>query len=364
MNSAALNSLSIVRYALGLLLIALPTICSAAAPALLGAIDVQAPITQIRVTSDGKRVVALVQPLGNKQWEMRIIDTSHPEMPILKGSLNSGPGNLALALDGQYALVLVQPESGKFGATTSHEIIAVDLSNPYEPKERWRRIILARKVILADDASAYAASQPSHLKQDRWQTTVTWVNSERPETIVEEAEHSSGEMHFSDRASFLVFSQFAQSSNQFRLSDLRDKKPVLFEQGYTFLQRHGCTPTTLETGHIIVEDERAPRLGIYAPQSGIPRIATVDHDGVKHCTRLSVTPVGGSLVFTNSYSGRLDGSIFDSLTGYHSTVLGNSHQQPIQQPSLKRTFLPSQGKMAERCRYSTWTLPLKPLWIG
>ncbi|MGL5631526.1 MAG: hypothetical protein ACRDD3_04110, partial [Azovibrio sp.] len=38
--------------------------------------------------------------------------------------------------------------------------------------------------------------------------------------------------------------------------------------------------TILDTGHLLVVDYRAPRFGIYAPQSGIPRIAQLEHQEI------------------------------------------------------------------------------------
>ncbi|OGP94243.1 MAG: hypothetical protein A2Z19_05085 [Deltaproteobacteria bacterium RBG_16_54_18] len=296
-----LNKLTIGRYVFAFILLVFPTICLAAVPTLIGTIDLNAPITQLRVTPDGKRAVVMLQPSGNQSWGMRVIDTSNPQKPILKGFLDV-LGKLALSPDGRQALILKEIEKEKYDTPTRHEIIAIDLSNPDSPKVQWRREILARKVVLADDASAYAASMPSKIEPKPgegkiWQTVISWTRNDRPESVVEEAKHTYGDMHLSDRATFLLL---PQHKRQFRLFDLRAKEPILYEQGFTSFYRYGSLLGFLESGHIIVEDTRAPRIGVYAPQKGIPRIATLTHDIGNYCTRLNLNETGTALILDNT----------------------------------------------------------------
>ena len=182
------DKLTMERHVLAFLILALPQICFAGVPTLVAKVDLESPITLIRVTPDGKRAVALVRSPTDRLSGLKVIDISVPETPITKGFFASPFGQLALAPNGRQALLLIELEKEKFDTATRHEIIAVDLSNPDEPKEQWRREVLARKVVLAKDASAYAASQPSTSKQGRWQTTIKWVNGARPETVLEESE--------------------------------------------------------------------------------------------------------------------------------------------------------------------------------
>lgn len=281
---------------------------AAQVPMLVGKIDLNAPIAGLFVTPDGKRAVALLQASGNLASGIRIIDTSMPEKLTMKGFL-AVTGELALSPDGKQALILRQLEKREPHTATRHEIISIDLSNPDSPKIAWRREIMARKVVLADDASAYAASSPSKKKPEKgewqtWQTAVTWIGKKRPDTIIKEALHTNGEMRLSDRATFLLYPRFER---QLRVFDLRAKEPIFYEQGHTSLYRYECVSGFLEDGKIIIEDSRTPRFGVYAPKRGIPRIAAMSHDGGKRCKRLNLNTGGSRLILASrNYAGRID----------------------------------------------------------
>jgi len=107
---------------------------------------------------------------------------------------------------------------------------------------------------------------------------------------------------FSEGARFLVFLQL---HNQLRILDLREASPILYEQGFTPYQRYDCIAAVLKSGHVLVEDTRIPRLGIYAPEANIPRAATLAHDGNKHCERLDVRTAGNLIVAGDIGSGRV-----------------------------------------------------------
>ncbi len=270
-----------------------PLISSADIPTFFTKIDLEAPLIRMCVTPDGHRMVALVGSTGERPGGLKIIDSPQSQMPVVKGFLPNVSGVLVLAPDGNHALILAQGAPPKFDAATYHQLIAVDLSVPDRPEVRWRRDILARRVILADDASAYAASQPSKTQSDRWQTVVNSLKVGRPEIILEEAKHSQPFMLFSDCASFIVY---PHSDNQLMMYDLRPVTPVLKEQKYTFTTRYRCIVSILESGYVVVDDARVPRLGIYAFQEGIPRVATLPHDGMIYCSRLNKNAAGGILV--------------------------------------------------------------------
>ena len=282
--------------------LALPGLCSAAAPAMVGQIDAGATITQLRISADGKLAVAFLQPSGDLPWGIRVIDTSVPEKSVLRGFIGAtSPGRVVLAPDGHQALLLTELEKEALDTETRHEIVAIDLSNPDAPKPSWRREIRARKVVLADDASAYAASQRSKTG-DGWQTTISWVNGEHPDAVVDEARWSQPDMRFSEGAGFLVYVQF---NNRLRVLDLRETPSAQYEQGHTGYPRYDCIAAILESGHVVVEDSRVPRLGVYAPKADIPRIATLTHDGSKHCERLGIGTEGSLILAGEIGSGRV-----------------------------------------------------------
>ena len=291
------------RWFFFLIALAFPALCFAATPAMVGKVDLGAPVTQLRASADGKLAVAFLQPSGDLPWGLRVIDTSVPEKPVPRGFIGAAsPALVVLAPDGRQALLLAEVEKKEHNTETRHEIVAIDLSNPDAPKPSWRREILAREVVLADDARAYAASQRSKTQEGRWQTAITWVSGERPDAVAEEPEWSQPDMMFSEGARFLAFLQLR---NQLRILDLRDTSPVLYEQGFSAYQRYDCIAAVLESGHVLVEDTRIPRLGVYAPEANIPRAATLAHDGNKHCERLDVRTAGNLIVASEIGSSRV-----------------------------------------------------------
>lgn len=236
-------------------------------------------------------------------------------------------GGLALSPDGRRALVLLLPEPEKFNTATRHRLLALDLSEPDAPRELWRRELHARQVLLAPDASAWAVSAPASRDAtptspatttpqakttrtpDTWATTVTWLDAARPPVVL--PDDSAAPVRLSAGGSFLAWEG---RSNQLRVADLRaadvraaslrqagaggtgtSTSTNVQEQSYSFYGRHHCTVALLDNGHVLVEDQRAPRLGVYAPGPGMPRLATLAHDSTHHCMAIAQDGLGNLL---------------------------------------------------------------------
>lgn len=337
-----------------ILLLFLPCISLAAVPSLVGVIDLGALVASARVSADGKMVVAMAKASGGRPAGMMVIDTSDPERPLRRGFLPVF-GDLALSSDGRHGLVVVQMEKGQFAKAARREIVAVDLTDPDNPKERSRRELLARSVALAADASAYAVSRPTKGKKNPWETAVARIDGGRPEMVVDEDLDSTYEMSLSAGAGFLAIPEYGR----LRLVDMRSGKPIVYQQDYTFLNRCASILAVLESGHIIVEDGRIPRLAVYAPDKRIPRTAAVAHDGDGYCTRLSFNGAGGSILLAGSAPDRIDRVDFrppDKLS------FGDSWQLPpgISPLAATQTLLFASGNNNRKFQIYRLDVPVPP----
>jgi hypothetical protein len=172
------------------------------------------------------------------------------------------------------------------------EIIAIDISEAGVPSERWRREFLGRAVALAPDASAYVASHTPDPKGEQWQTTVTWVAPQRAPVTLPDTGSGVSEWSLSSGGNFFAEVDFR---TRLAVTDLRSGKPVRYDQNDVGFGRYGCVNALLPTGHIVVEDERTPRFGVYAPSGKVPRVATLPHLQDTYCTLLSPAAADGKL---------------------------------------------------------------------
>lgn len=288
--------------AIFLLFLSIPATCLAAAPTLIGKVDLRAPPYALSVSSDGKRAVALLERSADAAAGLVVIDTSVPSAPVARGFLPGVSGiDLALGHDGESALVLVRLEEQKYNTATRHEVVAIDVSAPDAPKVAWRRELMAQQVVLAPDAAAYAASEPPPETDGRWQSKVIWLDATRPAVTVEGDRHAPFYMEISAGGAFLA----TGSASDLRIVELRADQPVVYEQEHVSYRRYHCLAAVLRDGHVVVDDERAPRLGIYAPQDAVPRVSVLPHDAARLCHRLNADADQGGGVILADHTGRL-----------------------------------------------------------
>src|SRR5581483_11451042 len=165
--------LALVGCAITFMALAVPDIAAALAPRLVSETELPGSISQLRVTSDGMRVVVLMEWLPpDFKTQLAVLDVDSKNNVVAKGliALDIQGGDLALTPEGRQALV-----SARLKTRDSQALIAVDLSNADQPKELWRRVINARNLTLAGDASAYAASEPSEDHSEQYRIKVRWL---------------------------------------------------------------------------------------------------------------------------------------------------------------------------------------------
>jgi len=287
--------LALVGCAITFMALAVPDIAAALAPRLVSETELPGSISQLRVTSDGMRVVVLMEWLPpDFKTQLAVLDVDSKNNVVAKGliALDIQGGDLALTPEGRQALV-----SARLKTRDSQALIAVDLSNADQPKELWRRVINARNLTLAGDASAYAASEPSEDHSEQYRIKVRWLTQQRPDLVLPTGTanllDSTGV--FSQHAEFLAYPTWGSGLALYRLSN---KVPVSYEQEDAFFtDRHRCIAAVLRSGHILVDDNRAPRLGVYAPQAQLPRVAKLKHGPAGYCHRLDVVSDDSTLAF-------------------------------------------------------------------
>ncbi|MGB6450226.1 MAG: hypothetical protein WBE92_05695 [Steroidobacteraceae bacterium] len=188
------------------------------------------------------------------------------------------------------------------GTETEHQIVSIDLSSPGVPKERWRRVIPARRgflvaqdVALAPDASAYAYVEPMPAALNTVRVVVNWMTRARREVVLEAPDYwFLAPIIFSTHADFLAY----RTVSGFALFDLRGPQPTLYKQEFSFDQdRYRCLLAVLNSGYVVLDDAHAPRFGIYAPQERLPRVAVMPHDGGDYCDRAEAQPDDRLLTF-------------------------------------------------------------------
>lgn len=275
-----------------------PLVSPAATPGLVGALELDAPVQALRVTPDARVAVALVGPSGGRPGGLRVIDGAAPAKPQLKGSLAGLSGALALSPDGRQALVAIQSDPARHPTAARWQVVVVDLSDLDHPREVRRLELQVHDVVLAGNGQALAAVQPVPGGPGRWQATVQWVAGNRQPILLEGAEGGSGSAGLSDDARFLAR---MLSDTALEVTALQGAAAATHTQADVFfLPRHGCIPAVLDGGHVVVDDQRMPRLGFYAAAPEVPRVATVAGDGAAWCRRLDANLGPGQLVLADA----------------------------------------------------------------
>lgn len=304
--------------------------CAAQTPDLVGTTPLSGQSIGYGLASaDGKRFVTVLSGKNTQPSRLQVIDTSDPQHPKALGSLPVAAGTWALSDDGALAVFIVATARPQYGKDIAHDVIAIDLKDPNQPRELWRKKIEARAVAVSSSANAYAYSSsiPGNPGQAvKWRTTVEYVNGQHPVIAIDDPQYSRGALYFSPHADFLVSPELSFDLYEW---DLRGKEPRLIKQDGGGYQRYACISTVLDSGHVMVKDRRAPRFGIYRPTERLPRLSTLTYD-----------VAGGD---TEEYCKALNPGSTDGTYLY----LDNSKR--IRELNLKKLAAPSLG--------SSWQLP-------
>ncbi|SHN23049.1 hypothetical protein [Rhizobacter sp. OV335] len=253
-------------------------ITPAAAVTPLAALDLQELVVDARASADGKRFVVVSQHADGKGATLRILDATDPAQLRESGTLDlPSPAAMALSADGRNALFVVTGPPGNHQTAIDHEVIAVDLTTPIQPRVRWREHYLARNLVLAAQAGRFAYTRPGSGKPDEWETAVVSADDRHTLRVIAHDRYDAVSV-LSPQGGFLARTSYGSLS----LWDLDSPDDAREESsdgpGGRFAR--GCIHAVLDSGHIVVPDGRTRRIGIYAPGAGLPRVAALRVDSM------------------------------------------------------------------------------------
>ena len=257
-----------------------PVVCSASEPLLISTIDLGRTITEAVVSPDGHWAVAEMKALGDQPTALQIIDIASLDRPKLRGSIPiEQEGRISLSADGRLLLFQIEPPPAANGEAKDNLVKAFDLADPDHPKEAWRRLIAAYKVVLAPNGLGYVALLPNGDKGTPGRLParieVHRVDGVHADKAIEDDDAGFETPALSSNGSMLLLSDYG---NDLKVIDLSGEKPVVFRQtGFSSVIRYEC-PQVLGTGHVIVRSAQWPRLEILSLQPELPRVASVRFD--------------------------------------------------------------------------------------
>jgi hypothetical protein len=291
---------TIFRFIAVPLLAVVPAMAQAASAAVLvplGVLPLPAPVSAARSSADGTRLVVQLQATAASPAMLQVVDTTDASQPRVLGALVlDHPAELALSGDGRAAVLVTQPQRALYNRETAHEVSAVDLSDPRNPRVLWRQQVAAAQVVVAAQAGSYAYSRRSAAAEGQWEAVVVAAADRQVRAVVQLPPYSSDGMGLSPGGGVLVHA----SQSQLTAWQPGSTPPRAFEQAPVFLGRFvpGCVPAVLDTGHVVLQDSRVSRLGVYTLQPGLPRVAVLGHDeGEQHCQALDLNGGGTALTF-------------------------------------------------------------------
>jgi hypothetical protein len=289
------------------LFLATPRYSIAAAPSLVSQLQLPGLPSLIRATPDGRRViVALGRDKGDKTQQVLVIDVDASFTPHIVGSFESDgqTEQLRLAPDGRHAALLARTTEAAAREQT-HDLALWDLNNPTKPIKEWHIAIAGwgmdtpGRIAIARDAATYAFSRPSETESFHSQIVVGTVGGNRPDVLIEEDVYQPS-LELSAEGSFLAIGRNPFAVGSAILLDLRAVPPVRYAQNdTTYFDRYQCMVALLASGHLVLEDRRAPRVGIYAPAIGIPKVSTISHGEGNSCSLADVDRENHSIVLSD-----------------------------------------------------------------
>jgi hypothetical protein len=282
--------------------------CSARAaemPTLLGQREIPAPATTIRATPDGRRLAVQLESIKDGPGEIEIVDTSNPAQPVLLGHLEiERNGEMAISPDGKSLLLAVLTEKPALAKPGRYQLTAIDITAPQQPKQIWQRLVAARDMALAPDATAYAFSRPTDGSQGKWEIAINWADRQgEPAVVPLEYLDNTSKMSLAAQGKFLAY----ERGGLLVIDDLRQQPALSNVQKSRGLDQDACLIALLDSGHLLVEDQRAPAIGVYASADGVPRLARIAYGDLPSgsiCQLQLAAAVDGTSLVTDD-AGRL-----------------------------------------------------------
>jgi hypothetical protein len=289
---------SLTGYLVAALVTVVPAVAAVPVPRLVAEIDLPAPVRTLRVTRDGTRALAVLQQQPTDvaiQVALLEIEGRHV---TVKGSFSAESQSgteIAIAPNGRTGALLVYVDPIVGTERVRRAIVRLDLTGTTGPAALSRSEVVGRDVGLSADTSAFAFSNPD---DSRGQQIVVRYLDGRPDIVVDvNGFHSVYPIYVSSRARHIAYMTTLDSIT---IIALNSGQPVVYEQeNPTFGGRYHCLAAILDSGYALIEDARAPRLGIYASLTKIPRIAKLPHETGSNCQRLDHVDDTGVFTFVD-----------------------------------------------------------------
>ena len=265
-------------YGLSVLLLAMPAL--AAMPLKLGELELEGAAVSMLISEDQRYLYVQLQAGPSPSPKILLIDVANPAAPVVVSQIpTSSIGQMALTPDGKW-LRLIAPidELPKVGDNKQHELTTFDVSQPAQPRLHSRQNMLAKQVTLAPDASAYATYRETGGERSQEQIEVHWLDSGRPAVQLKPTA-SVDLFQLMPGGDFVVYGALYYEG--FEIADLRQPDVRLYRQSSEWEFKESLNGRLficmLDDGRWLFNDERTPRIGVYATQPALPRVAKLSY---------------------------------------------------------------------------------------
>jgi hypothetical protein len=261
--------------------------------------ELPAKPTILRVTPDHRVAIMVLRDETSEISQRAIVlELSTLAAPAVRSnfSIQGHVEQLEISPDGATTVFLVDRKNSK--SAPRWGIVAMDLANPGKPVERWRhelstyQPLTKEQVSITSDASVYAVSDDAHV-------LVQKVGSDQDPLEVPILS-TQPTLKFSPNGRYLAFVANSTVPVSMGVVDLSSPTPSISKRTGYDRQQSLCVFAVLNSGHLLLGDPMAHRVGIYTPIDGIPRAAAFEGD--IDCTDLEVNTLGaGSLTYATAY---------------------------------------------------------------
>ena len=274
-----------------------------ALPAVLGKLQVNAPVSSTRVTPDGKLLAVQLVALPGGTPQILLVNAADPARPFVIGNIAiEANGSWELSPDGRRLLVLTQSGASGPGKVRDFQLTAIGLADPAQPRRLWQRSFHALSFALAPDASAYVYTQVAKSRPDHWEATITWVDG-RPSQVIGELnayEAGSEALRLSNEGSYLLLGKYGG----LKVNDLRGTGLIRLEQSRTATTGWSRLISIQPGGSLLMDDERLGRFRVYAIKPGMPLLASAPFVGRRDIFQLRLISQSGDSILLADPFGR------------------------------------------------------------
>lgn len=262
-------------------------------------IDLPGQPGMVKVTPDQSAATVVASDGTGPVSEIGIaLDLRKLSAPVVRSKfpLQGLATQFEVSPDGKTAMLLVRKG---VGAASTWQMVVMSLADS-KAVERSQTEISAEQffsstqIAIASNATAYAASLTDS------KISLKKASGQEFSFIGQVLSHRSA-LKFSPDGQHLAFTQLSLGPpGSVGIADLTSSAPTVYSQAFAeYLDRYDCVLAVLNSGYVILNDARTPRLGIYAPEAGVPRVGALP--GMSGCTDVQFEdPKSGMFTFATT----------------------------------------------------------------